>query len=182
MANSPTCISTTNPTALCSYSALVFILTNLFYFRAGVPIDVTVFSINNPSSMANAGGISVVLQANGSTVQQTTGYSIPGSSFLNDILRNPSALLTYLSIDQIQIQINFQFAQWVDNTDVIFLTIPSELTLLQTDSSYTILVTGGVVTPSITYFGGNNTMRFNVGVTDKQVPVNVTITGMARPR
>jgi hypothetical protein len=89
----PTCSSASNPTATCAYLSSVFTVTNLYYFAAGVPIDVTIKSINNPSACVSAGPISISLFASGAQLQLTSGYSLPGSYFSNDVLRNPSSSL-----------------------------------------------------------------------------------------
>ena len=67
MYSSVICSSVSNPTIRCSQISGTIIITNLFYFTANVLIDITIYSITNPSALINAGFIAISLQANSVT-------------------------------------------------------------------------------------------------------------------
>ena len=183
VAGNSICSSASNPTATCVVSGSMFTLTNLYYYSAGVPIDVTVESINNPSSEIPAGPITLELYANSILVQRSSSFSIPASSFTNDILRRTSSSIVYQAGDTLQILLNFQYANINYNTDKIYLTFPAELTMPTSASSYTIIMAAFLVSsPAFTFFSANNTVSFNLTGNQGQTAVNITITGLARPR
>jgi hypothetical protein len=180
---SPTCSSVSNPTLTCTYLSPSFTISNLYYYSAGTPIDVTISSINNPSACINAGSISLYLSANGAVVEQALSFTIAAAFFSNDILRNPSAVLTYQPSDKLQVQLNFQFAELNVNTDKIYITFPSELSIPLTSASYTIKMATATVSPTLTFNASGNTVSFNVSSTSNyQIAVVVIVTGIARPR
>jgi hypothetical protein len=76
---SPTCSSVSNPTLTCTYLSPSFTISNLYYYSAGTPIDVTISSINNPSACINAGSISLYLSANGAVLEQALSFTIPAA-------------------------------------------------------------------------------------------------------
>jgi hypothetical protein len=181
---SPSCSSASNPTANCTYSSPAFTLANLYYFAAGTAIDVTVSSINNPSSAIPAGPITLELSANSAVVQRSSSFSLAASSFTNDVLRKTSSSLVYQAGDKLQILLNFQFSELNQNTDKIYITFPPELTLPTTAASYAItMATVLVSAPTFSFFSANNTVAFNISSgSTGQIAVNMTVSGLARPR
>jgi hypothetical protein len=179
VASNSTCRSTTNPTAICGVSGSLFNLTNLYYYTAGVPIDMIVSSINNPSSAIPAGAITVELLLNTVPVQRTTSYSLPASSFTSDTHRKTSSSWGNQTGEVLQVLLNFQFANINTNTDRIYVTFPGELTMPSTAASYTILAPTLV---SSLNFVGNDTVMFNVTGNQGKTAVSMTINNLARPR
>lgn len=179
-----TCTSATHPTANCSFSSLVFTLANLYYFTPGTVIDVIISSINNPSSAIPAGPITLELFANSALVQRSSSFSLPGSSFTNDVVRRTSSSLVYQPGDKLQIVLNFQFSSLSQNTDKIYITFPPELIVPTSAASYSIIMaTSLVASPAFSFFSANNTVSFNVSNGNQgQVSVNMTVSGLARPR
>lgn len=179
VAGNSTCRSGSNPTATCAVSGSVFTLTNLYYYSAGVPIDVTVSSINNPSSAISAGAITLELLLNLVVVQRSSSFSLPASSFTSDILRKTSSSLVYQAGNTLQVLLNFQFANINTNTDRIYVTFPAELTMPNNAASYTIMAPSLV--SSLTFIG-SDTVMFNVTGNQGKTAVNMTINNLVRPR
>jgi hypothetical protein len=159
-----------------------YLINNLYYYTASQPIDLTINSIYNPSSLQPAGSIILSLLSSG-TVLETSTFAIPAASFTNDILRNLATTLTYQASDKIQVQLSFQFSEFNSNSDKIYITFPSELTIPTLTSSYSIKMATVVVSPAITIDSAANTVSFNVSSGSiYQIAVSVTITGIVRPR
>ena len=184
MYSSVICSSVSNPTIRCSQFSGTIIITNLFYFTANVLIDITIYSITNPSALINAGFIAISLQANSVTNQVTNFYSIPLGTFSSGFLRAFTTTLTYQTNDRISIVIVFNLAYTNLATDKISIRFPSQLIMPITSSSYTIRLANNAIplaSSLIVFTSSTNTLTFPITNIPKQT-VSFTVTGVSRPR
>jgi hypothetical protein len=83
----------------------------------------------------------------------------------------------------LQVKLSFQFSGLNSNTDMIYVTFPAELAILNTSASYAITMASVAVSPALSIFTGNNTVAFNVSsLSHYQIAVTLTATGLAKPR
>jgi len=182
--SSLTCFSVSNPYTSCAYlsGTNIYEASNLYYSTSGNNIDITIESINNPSSLTSLSIISVNAKYNGS-VTDYCSITIPGTSFTNDILRKLTFTIAYLINDQLSVHISFSIAQTSISSDVIYLTFPSDFIMPTTSASYKITIGLSTVTPIYTFHPANNTVSFMpYTIIESQTAVQITVTGLARPR
>lgn len=94
------CTSSSNPTITCNSSATSLEATNLNYFTASVPLDVSIHSIYNPSAIVDIGSVTVSGKRSGVPITSAS-INLPATLFAPDVLRQVTATVSYQTGDQI---------------------------------------------------------------------------------
>jgi hypothetical protein len=179
----PTCTSIAYPTIACNLVNPYYTVTNLQYYTAGQPIDITINSIYNPTSVASIGTIFVLGQLGGIQVTEAD-VAIPSSSFSNDILRDVTLATSYLAGDQLTLLITFTFAHAITNSDIFMITFPSDFSMSISASNYNIVGSYTATQPALNFFPLNQSIIFSPFMIAyaTQATLNITIMNIARPR
>ena len=180
---SPVCSSDTNPSLTCTVIGNQIQVTNLNYYTANQPINITISSIYVPTAQVTIGDIAVSgLKA--SVEMATATISIPGSSFTTDIPRKLTVTPTYQSNNKVDVQISFLLSHQSMISDKIEVTFPSDFTISSSLGDYSILGSNTLTTPSITFNTTFNSFSFNPFSIDSitRASLTVTVRNLVRPR
>lgn len=63
--SAPTCTSNSSPTLTCTLTNFDLLVSNLTYYQTGLPLDITINSIYNPSSLTPIGSVDVSARLGG---------------------------------------------------------------------------------------------------------------------